>query len=143
MGTKTNRLPTVLLAEDHEDTRKAIVAFLEKSYRGRYQVIGSVRDGIALVNEALRLAPDIAVVDISMPKLNGIDAASELKERKCSTKIVILTIQSEPAFLRAALNAGAMGYVLKSRMFSDLPRAVDAALRGERFASTPLENRTE
>ncbi|OFW25497.1 MAG: hypothetical protein A3H27_10615 [Acidobacteria bacterium RIFCSPLOWO2_02_FULL_59_13] len=141
MRTKTNHLPTILLAEDQEETLKAILAFLEESFRERYEVIGSVRDGIALVNETLKLEPDVAVVDISMPKLNGIDAASELNERKCSSKIVILTIHSEPAFVRAAMNAGALGYVLKSRVFSDLPLAVDAALRGERFTSPPLENR--
>ncbi|MBI4463539.1 MAG: response regulator transcription factor [Acidobacteria bacterium] len=143
METETKSLPTILVAEDHEDTLKAIVAFLEKYYRDRYEVVGSVRDGMALVNEALKLAPDLAVVDVSMPKLNGIEATAELKQRKCSTKIVMLTIYSEPAFFRAAFDAGAVGYVLKTRMYSDLPLAVDAALRGERFTSLPLENRTE
>jgi DNA-binding NarL/FixJ family response regulator len=128
-------MATILLAEDHEHVLEAIAHFLEHSH----QIVGKVRDGSALVREAWKLAPDIAVVDIAMPLLNGLDATAELKkENDASVKIVILTANPEPIIVRAALAAGASAYVLKTRMIPDLPLAIEAALKGERFISPPL-----
>lgn len=141
VGTEVKRLPRILLAEDQDYTLKAIATFLEERYRERYAVVGVVKDGTTLVSETVKLAPDVAVVDLSMPGLNGLDATAALKKKNCVTKIVILTMNWEPEFLRAAFAAGAIGYVLKHRMVSDLPRAIEAALRGERFISPPLEPR--
>ena len=129
------RLPQILLAEDQEYVLAAIAAFLQERCKGRYEVVGTVRDGTALVSETVRLVPDIAVVDITIPGLNGLEATAELTKRNCDTKIVILTMNWEPEFLQAALAAGAIGYVLKHRMVTDLPSAIDAALQGERFIS--------
>jgi DNA-binding NarL/FixJ family response regulator len=132
-------LATILLAEDHERMLDAIAQFLAPSH----QIVGKVRDGRALVREAGILAPDIAVVDISMPVLNGLDAAAQLKKEKRSrTKIVILTNNSEPIVLRAALTAGASAYVLKHRLVPDLPLAIEAALKGEKFISPPLAEKS-
>ena len=133
------RLPRILLAEDQEYVLAAIAAFLQERCKGRYELVGSVRNGTALVDEAIRLSPDIAVVDITIPGLNGLQAADELKKRHCDTKIVILTMNWEPQFLQAALAVGAMGYVLKHRMVTELPSAIDAALNGKRFISPTVE----
>ena len=73
-----------------------------------------------------------------MPGLSGLEAIAELKKMNCDTKIVILTMHWEPEFLQAAFAAGAIGYVLKHRLVTDLPTAIEAALRGEPFVSPPL-----
>lgn len=138
--TKARRLPQILLAEDQEYVLAAIAAFLQERYKERYEVVGTVRDGTALVSETLRLAPDVAVVDITMPGLNGLEATTELARRNCGTKVVILTMNWETEFLEAALVAGAVGYVLKHRMVTDLPSAIDAALQGKRFISPSVQN---
>ena len=132
------RLPQILLADDQEATLAAIAAFLEVRYKESYEVVGAVTDGTALVKATTSLAPDVAVVDISMPGLSGLDAVAELKKKNCDTKIVILTMHWEPEFLHAAFAAGAIGYVLKHRLVTDLPPAIEAALRGEPFVSPPL-----
>jgi DNA-binding NarL/FixJ family response regulator len=129
------QLATILLAEDHEQMLETIAQFLAH----RHKIVGRVRDGIALVRLAGTLAPDIAVVDISMPVLNGLDATAELNKGSCPrTKIVILTNNTEPLVVRAALTAGASAYVLKRRMIPDLFLAIEAALKGKSFISPPL-----
>ena len=140
MHAREPRLPKILLAEDQEYVLAAISAFLQERYPERYEVVSMVRDGAALVSETLRLAPDIAVVDITIPGLNGLEATAELTGKNCSTRIVILTMNWETEFLQAALSAGAMGYVLKHRMVTDLPIAIDAALQGKRFISPTVQN---
>ncbi|MBI4461135.1 MAG: response regulator transcription factor [Acidobacteria bacterium] len=132
------RLPNILLADDQDSTLAAIAAFLEVHYKDRYKVIGAVTSGTALVNTAARTPPDVAVVDITMPGLSGLDAVAEIKKRNCDTKIVMLTVHWEPEFMHAAFAAGAIGYVLKHRLVTDLPPAIEAALRGETFVSPPL-----
>jgi DNA-binding NarL/FixJ family response regulator len=140
---KARRLPRILLAEDQEYVLAAIAAFLQERYSDRYEIVGTVRDGTALVRETLRLAPDVAVVDITIPGLNGLEATSELTRRNCGTRVVILTMNWETEFLDAALAAGAIGYVLKHRMVTDLPDAIDAALQGKRFISSSVQNTQE
>jgi len=137
--SKPGRLPQIVLAEDQEYVLAAISAFLQERFKERYEVVCTVRDGTSLVSEVLRLAPDVAVVDITIPGLNGLEATAELNKRDCGTRIVILTMNWEPEFLQAALAAGAIGYVLKHRMVSDLPNAIDAALQGKRFISPTVQ----
>jgi DNA-binding NarL/FixJ family response regulator len=126
----------ILVADDNEATLEAIARFLEDE---RYQVIRLVRDGVALVSDTVQLHPDVAVVDILMPEMNGLDATAHLRRMNCNTRIVVLTAHREPEFVRAAFASGALGYVLKHRLVSDLPNAIEMALRGERFLSPPLE----
>lgn len=138
MQTESRKLPRILLAEDQAATRDAIAAFLLRRHKDRCELIGTVADGMTLISETIRLAPDIAVVDIAMPGLNGVAATAELTRRNCQTKVIMLTMYWEPEFQRAAFEAGAAGFVLKHRMVTDLPLAIEAALRGERFVS-PIE----
>jgi DNA-binding NarL/FixJ family response regulator len=116
---------------------EAIRECLDKSC----EVIRVVKDGFALVSEVLRLSPDVAVVDIDLLGLSGLDATAELKKMNCRTRVVFLTANSEPIILRAALASGVIGYVLQNRMVLDLPDAIEAVLRGRRFISAPLTGR--
>ena len=124
----------LLLADDH----KLMLASVKELLRVHYDVVGMAYDGETLLDLVAKLEPDIAVIDISMPGLNGMQAAQCLKDCGTRTKLVFLTIYGNPEFVRAAFAAGALGYVLKRRMLTDLPLAIEAAVEGKRFLSAPL-----
>jgi DNA-binding NarL/FixJ family response regulator len=126
----------VLLADDHPLTLEGIRAFLEPHCTS----VGTVTDGRALVEEALRLKPDLIVMDITMPLLNGIDSAIQIKKSLPDMKLVFITMHSDPAYLEAALNAGAMGYVLKSAVREELLDAVTSAMDGHIYVSPALSS---
>ena len=107
---------------------------------GEFEIVGTVTNGRALLEEAKRLKPDVVVVDVSMPELNGIEAARRLTEIAPSIKIVFVTQQLDPAYLHAAFEAGALGYVAKQSAVNELVRAINMALEG-RYYVTPLVNR--
>jgi DNA-binding NarL/FixJ family response regulator len=121
--------PRVLLADDHPAVLEATTALL----KAQFDVVGTATDGATLVSEALRLCPDVIVVDITMPVLSGIDAAHRLRESGLSVKIVFLTIHSEDPFMKACMAEGALGYVLKSHMKAHLIPAIRAALLGQTY----------
>ena len=127
----------ILLADDHSDLLKTVERHLEPEF----EVVGKVLDGQQLLEEAMRLKPDVIVSDISMPLLNGIEAADQLKESGCQSRIVFLTVHSDPDFVRACLAAGALGYVVKSRMMMELVPAIREALAGHIFTSCHLAGR--
>jgi DNA-binding NarL/FixJ family response regulator len=118
----------ILLADDHPDLLKTVEHHLESEF----EVVGKVLDGQLLLEEAMRLKPDVIVSDISMPLLNGIDAADQLKESGCQSRIVFLTVHSDPDFVRECLATGALGYVVKSRMMTELVPAIREALAGQK-----------
>jgi DNA-binding NarL/FixJ family response regulator len=99
----------------------------------QFDVVGTARDGVTLVSEALRLLPDVIVTDITMPVLSGIDAAHRLREYALSAKIVFLTFHSEEEFMTACMAEDALGYVLKSHMTAHLIPAIRAALVGQTY----------
>jgi DNA-binding NarL/FixJ family response regulator len=101
-------------------------------------VVGSVGDGRALLGEAERLCPDVIVLDITMPRLDGIRAAVQLLRSPHPVRLVFLTVHEDPDFARAALDAGGLGYVLKARLASDLLPAIRAALVDRRFISPTI-----
>ncbi len=103
-----------------------------------FSVIGAVTDGDELVAAAAALRPDVIVVDISMPRLNGLEAAARIAARGPSPRIVCLTAHEEPDYLRAAMDAGALAYVTKTRLAADLVLAIRAALEGQRFVSPSM-----
>ena len=123
--------PRVLLADDHSAFLERTAALLEP----QFEIVGTVADGAALVSEALRLRPDVIVVDITMPGLSGIDAAHRLRELASTARIVFLTIHSEEQFVEACTAEGALGYVVKSHMKAHLIPAVHAALIGAPYVS--------
>jgi len=121
----------ILLADDHSLVAQGIRGLLTN----HYDVIGSVENGRELVDQALRTAPDLVVLDISMPILNGIDAAREIKKGLPAAKLVFLTMHSNAIYLRKALEAGASGYVLKSGAFQELLTAIETAQKGGCYVS--------
>jgi DNA-binding NarL/FixJ family response regulator len=133
-----NRSPTrqrILLADDHATVGEALRSLLSESY----DVVGIVPDGRALLAEATKLRPDVIVLDIGMPLLNGLDAAIRLKELLPSAKLVFLTMKDDPNLAAAALNLGTIGYVLKHSAASELLKAISEVLRGKSYVTPKLK----
>lgn len=124
-------LPRILLADDQEEIREAVNSILSTEFK----VIGTAEDGRHALELAMNLEPDILVIDISMPVVNGLEAASLLKRKAAHIRIVFLTVHTDPEFVEAALAAGALGYVLKAFVAAELVPAIWAALHGEIFIS--------
>jgi DNA-binding NarL/FixJ family response regulator len=121
----------ILLADDHREMRDRVVHLLEREF----EMLEPVADGCALLEKVSELKPDVCLLDISMPILNGIEVATQLKANGSTTKIIFLTIHGDRDFVQAALKTGAYGYVVKSRMASDLNTAIREALAGRQFIS--------
>ncbi|HEX3085237.1 MAG TPA: response regulator transcription factor [Pyrinomonadaceae bacterium] len=128
----------ILLADDHKEIRDKVRRYLE----AEFNVLDAVDNGRALLDAAARLDPDICLLDISMPILDGIETANKLKESGSKAKVIFLTVHEDSDFLQAALKTGASGYVLKRRMASDLHRAVKEALAGRIFISSSVVSTT-
>jgi DNA-binding NarL/FixJ family response regulator len=128
--------PRILLADDHTILLDAFKALLEPEF----EVVGTVTDGRALLAEFSRLNPDVVLIDISMPLLNGLDAGRQLKAQQRSVKLIYLTMNPDPDLAGEALRLGASGYVLKSSAASELTQAIREALRGRSYI-TPLITR--
>jgi DNA-binding NarL/FixJ family response regulator len=126
----------ILLADDHTLTLEGIRAVLEP----HHEIVGMVTDGRALLDAALRLNPDLVVLDITMPLLNGIDAAVQIKKSLPGVKLLFVTMHSNPAYLEAALNAGATGYVLKSAAREELLDAIESVLNGRIYVTPSLSS---
>ena len=124
-----------MLADDHPRFPDIAEDILE----AEFEIVGKVVDGQALFDEAMRLKPDVVVTDISMPVLNGIEAADKLKESGCKARIVFLTVHTDLDFVQRCLSAGALGYVVKSRIATELVQAVREALAGNVFVSQNLQ----
>ena len=124
----------ILLADDHDKMRDRVKRLLERDF----EVIDSVGDGVALLEAASRLKPDVCVLDISMPVLNGIETATRLKQSGSTAKIVFLTIHEDADFVQAAMATGALGFVVKRRIVSELRRAIKEALAGRIFVSSSV-----
>ena len=116
----------VLLADDHE----AMLDRVGRLLATEYDVVGTVTDGQQALDAAMELEPDVLVLDISMPVMNGIETARRLKEAGSETRIVFLTVHDDPDFAREALEVGALGYVIKQRIASDLVAAIKKAHAG-------------
>ena len=125
----------VLLADDHETLLERVRSILGKDF----EVVGTVANGRDAVTEVRRLDPDVLVMDISMPILNGLRAASQLHRRSCRTKIVFLTVHEDQDYVDAALAAGASGYVTKAHVTSDLVPAIREALLGHTYISKSIK----
>jgi len=130
--------PRILLGDDHSLILEGIKGLVET----RYEVAGVADNGRALSDAALRLKPDVVVLDISMPILNGIDATREVTHALPSTKVVVLTMHSNAIYLRKALEAGASGYVLKSGAAEELLTAIAQVLKGGTYVSPSFDRRT-
>ncbi len=124
----------VMLADDHRIVAEGLQRLLEPEF----ELIGIVEDGRALIDSAADLKPDVIVADISMPEINGIDALEELKRIDPNVKVVFLTMHRKVAYAKRALDAGALGYVLKHSAPDELVLAVRAAAAGRTFVTSEL-----
>jgi DNA-binding NarL/FixJ family response regulator len=125
-------LTTVLLADDHTIVSEGLEALL----KDRFKLVGTVRDGRALLAAADHLRPEVIVTDISMPLLNGLDAVRQIKISLPRTKVVVLTMHADPHLAAQAFRAGASAYLLKVSSGEELVRAIDEALRGRVYLSS-------
>lgn len=125
----------VLIADDHSIVANGLRLVLEKSC----DVIGIVQDGRQLLIEAPKLKPDVIVLDIGMPLLNGLDAAERIQPLLPGVKFVFLTMMDDPNLAAAALNLGAVGYVLKQSAVSELLTAVSEVLHGKSYVTPRLQ----
>jgi DNA-binding NarL/FixJ family response regulator len=126
-------MPTrVLLADDHALIRQGLKALLE---RQGFQVVSEVSDGQEAIRSVEKTQPDVAIIDISMPILNGVDAARELKKSSPKTKVILLTQHEEDQYVTEALRAGVKGYVLKGQAADDLVHAIQEVCRGSVYLS--------
>lgn len=133
-----NRCPRVLVADDLPE----ILEQLRELLRDHCEVVGSVADGQQVLSSAMNLNPDVIVLDISMPVLNGFDVARRLQKSNCRAKIVFFTMHEDRDYVDAAFSCGGSGYVLKSRATTDLLPAIQSALQHCTFTS-PFEAHLE
>jgi len=131
---ETPTRPRVLLADDHRSLLDRVSSLLKSDF----DLVGMANDGQTLVDHAKRLQPDIIVLDITMPILNGIEAAHEIRMAGLSIKLVFLTVHEEPEYVRACFAEGGLGYVKKSRLGTDLIPAIRDALVDCPFISPSL-----
>jgi DNA-binding NarL/FixJ family response regulator len=134
-GMKTTMpVPRILIADDQEE----MVETIAQALGNEFDIVGTADNGKRAIELATQLFPDILILDISMPLVNGIEAAWRLKRIASPTKIIFVTVHTDPDFVEAARSAGALGYVWKESVASDLAPAVRAVLQGDRFTSLSM-----
>jgi DNA-binding NarL/FixJ family response regulator len=124
----------VLVADDH----KAMLDNLVRMLSREFDIVATVGDGEAVVNEATRVNPDLLVLDIAMPVLSGIAAASRLKDTGCTAKVVFVTMHHDREFVQESSLLGTVGFVVKDRLVSDLMPAIRSVLAGQSFVSPSI-----
>lgn len=128
--------PRILIADDHTLVADAF----KKMLAAEFDVVATVHDGRNLIAVARKLQPDVILVDIGMPILNGLDAAQRIKRMLPNVKIIYITINHDPDLISEALAKGASGYICKTSAASELPEAIYSALRGDVYVSSRLGN---
>lgn len=126
----------VMLVDDHAMIREGIKHLLE--FDGSIQVIGEATDGIECLEKVNKLKPDILLLDINMPNMNGIEVLQELKKRENPTKVLMLTVHSEVEYLISAIDIGANGYILKDSGSAELKQAIDAIIKNDSYIQPSL-----
>ncbi|MCC2643409.1 MAG: Response regulator, LuxR family [Nitrospira sp.] len=126
--------PRVLLADDHTLVLEGFRRIVEQ----RCEVVGTVEDGRALLDAAARLRPHLILLDISMPLLNGIDAARQVKKLLPDVKLIFVTMHADPAYVSEAFKVGASAYLLKRSAARELDQAIDSVLKGQYFVTSLL-----
>jgi DNA-binding NarL/FixJ family response regulator len=125
----------VLLADDHVAMLAELRTLLEKDF----EIVAAVSDGQQAVDAVHRFDPDVVILDISMPALDGLQTAGELNKAACRAKIIFLTIHEQREYIVAAFSAGASGYVTKRHLATDLIPAIHEVLQGRTFTSASLD----
>ena len=132
-------MTTIVLAEDHHIVRQGLHILLQAERN--FSIIGETGDGLEAVQLVERLQPDVLVLDLMMPSLNGLEVTRQVTKRAPQTRIIILSMHANEAYVREALRNGAAGYVLKESSAADLVQAVREAIAGRRYLSPPLSER--
>lgn len=127
----------VLIADDHEMIRRGIRAVL--SSQAEIQIVGEASTGLQAVEQAERLRPDVVIMDLVMPAMDGVEAARRIRETNKNIRIIILTMHNSDVVIRNVLNAGADGYLLKSDLANNLKKAMDTVCRGRQYLSQEVE----
>ncbi len=130
---------TILLADDHTMFCAALVKLLQP----RYEVVGSVEDGLALLKAATEIKPDVVLLDVGMPLLNGLDAARELKKKMSTLKLIFLTMESDSYVAAEAFRAGASAYLLKTSRPDELLQAIQDAVKGISYVAPEIRRAME
>jgi DNA-binding NarL/FixJ family response regulator len=133
------KLPRAILADDHTLVAEALHGLIA----AQFDVVATVADGHALLASALALKPDVIVVDVAMPLLNGLEACRQLKQKMPGVKLVFLTMNEDPELAVEAMKSGASGYVLKKSAASELLQAMQAALRGKSYITPQISRGME
>lgn len=127
-------IPRVFLADDQEQMRRTVAQVLE----GDFQIVGTAENGAGVLDLTPDLSPDVLVLDISMPVVTGIEAALRLRQAGSKIKVIFLTVHDDLDFVEAAMAVGALGYVLKQSLATDLVPAIWKALEGSIFISPSI-----
>jgi DNA-binding NarL/FixJ family response regulator len=125
---------SILLVEDFAPFRKLTRSILAE--KPGWQIIGEVSDGLAAVQQAAELKPDLILLDIGLPQMNGMEAARQIRERAPDSRILFVSQESSPDIMQEALNLGASGFVSKVKVGTDLLPAIEAVLQGRTFVSS-------
>lgn len=128
----------ILIADDHELVRRGLRSTLEE--RPGWEVVGEAGDGEEAVRQSLKLKPDLLVLDVNMPKQNGLEVARVLKERAPKIRVLVLTVHDSAQVVREIMQAGAKGYLLKSEAGKDLPTAVETVMQDQPFLTPSVTN---
>jgi DNA-binding NarL/FixJ family response regulator len=126
-----------MVVEDHKTFLDRICSALRK--QRDIEIVAEIQNGLEAVERAAALQPDLIILDIGLPDLNGLEAARRIRTLAASAKIIFLTLESSPEIVNEALRLGARGYVLKPNFARDLPAAVEAVMNGKRFASEGVD----
>jgi len=124
----------IVLADDNAAVLDKVSGMLAKDY----DIVATIKEGYDVVEECLRLTPDVVILDISMGEVSGIDLSRDLRDSGCASKVVFLTVHEDCDYVDAALGTGAMAYVVKSRLSADLVSGIEAAMAGKLFVSSSL-----
>ncbi len=127
----------ILIADDHGIVRSGIKLLIDR--QDDMEVVAEAEDGVEAVEKAVRLKPEVAILDVSMPRMTGLQATHEIKKQSPDTQVLILSMHDDERYLFEALRAGASGYVLKHAADQDLVTAVRAASRGEPFLTSTAQ----
>ena len=128
-------MPTVLVVDDYEPFRKFVCSILQNT--DGLRLVGEASDGLEAVRKSEQLQPDLILLDIGLPSLNGIEAARQMRKTSPNSKILFCSVDSSAEVIEEALGAGAWGYIVKSRAATELSEALEAAILGTQFGGTP------
>jgi DNA-binding NarL/FixJ family response regulator len=126
--------PKIIIADDHKIVADGLVALLSENF----EIVAVVNDGIALIDAARQLQPDVIITDVVMPHLTGLDVLHQIKEERLRCKVVMLTMHSEPQMIRLALQQGAAGYILKDCAGEELIVAINEVSKGHIYISPAI-----